>query len=368
MPVKLSSIKPNDKNPRTIRDARFERLKTSLEEFPSMMELRPIITDAEGIILGGNMRYRALKALGYKELPDTWVKRADELTEDEKRRFVIADNVGFGDWDWDTLGNEWDSEELAAWGLEVPGWDVGEEIQEAEEDDYEMPDVIHTDIVLGDLFEIGPHRLLCGDSTDSDAVAKLMNEKKADMVFTDPPYDLEDYSWSDSMFLFSNGHQFVLNTSKKNVDISAKHRSDLIRWFAVDFRLAHLVSNNAPMDRVDFIAEFRTSKKSKFTNKYKGFKTLIESVKRSSEKEAHKQAKNPELPGMFIDHYTGIGELVLDLFLGSGTTMVAAHQLNRKCYGMELDPKYCQVIIDRMLKLDPALEVKRNGEAWQPKP
>jgi hypothetical protein len=125
MPVKLSAIKPNDKNPRTIRDARFERLKTSLEEFPAMMELRPIITDAEGTILGGNMRYRALKALGYKELPDGWVKRADELTEEEKRRFIIADNVGFGDWDWDTLGNEWDSEELAAWGLEVPGWDAG---------------------------------------------------------------------------------------------------------------------------------------------------------------------------------------------------------------------------------------------------
>ena len=121
MPVKLSAIKPNDKNPRSIRDARFERLKTSLEEFPAMMELRPIITDAEGTILGGNMRYRALKALGYKELPDAWVKRADELTEEEKRRFVIADNVGFGDWDWDTLGNEWDSEELATWGLEVPG-------------------------------------------------------------------------------------------------------------------------------------------------------------------------------------------------------------------------------------------------------
>ena len=101
------------------------------------------------------------------------------------RRFIIADNVSGGDWDIEDLAANWDKEELSEWGLELE-WPS--EPLEATEDDYEIPDEIETDIVIGDLFEIGEHRLLCGDSTDSDAVAKLMNGEKADMVFTDPPY------------------------------------------------------------------------------------------------------------------------------------------------------------------------------------
>lgn len=85
-----------------------------------MMALRPMVVDADNIVLGGNMRLRALQELGYKEIPPEWVRRADELTEDEKRRFIITDNVGFGQWEWDTLANEWEAEELAAWGLDVP--------------------------------------------------------------------------------------------------------------------------------------------------------------------------------------------------------------------------------------------------------
>lgn len=324
-----------------------------------MLELRPMIIDETGVVLGGNMRLRALQDLGYKEIPDTWVKRAEELTEDEKRRFIIVDNVGYGEWNWETIANAWDADEVREWGLDVPGA-FGKEI-EAEEDDYEMPEQLLTDIVAGDLFEIGPHRLLCGDSTDSDAVFKLMNGEKADMVFTDPPYDFDNYDWTDFLFSNTNGHIFILNSEQRNVDISYKHRKYLKRWYAVDFRKAHLISNKAPMARVDFIAEFRTSEKVKFVNLNKGFRTLIECLKNSSSKEEHKQAKNPELPGTFIEHHTNTNELIFDFFLGSGTTMVAAHQLSRKCYGIELDPKYCQVIIDRMIKLDPTLEVKRNG-------
>lgn len=90
------------------------------------MALRPIIVDANGMILGGNMRYKALLHLGYKEVPDEWVKRADDLTEEERRRFIISDNVGFGDWDWQGVANEWDVEELADWGLDVPDFEVKE--------------------------------------------------------------------------------------------------------------------------------------------------------------------------------------------------------------------------------------------------
>jgi len=164
--MKLSAIHSNPTNPRFIKDDRFKKLVKSIEEFPKMMALRPIIIDAEGMILGGNMRFKALKELGYKEIPDEWVRRADELTDEEKRRFIIEDNVPFGEWDFDILANEWDSEELTAWGLDIPDFAVNKEVTE---DDYEVPDEIKTDIVLGDLFEIGQHRLLCGDSTNSAA-------------------------------------------------------------------------------------------------------------------------------------------------------------------------------------------------------
>jgi hypothetical protein len=122
--MKLSQIKPNPNNPRLIKDERFEKLCKSIQEAPKFMALRPIIIDGEGMILGGNMRYKALLHLGYKEVPDTWVKRADDLTEEERRRFIISDNVGFGEWEWETVANEWDVEELADWGLDVPDFAI----------------------------------------------------------------------------------------------------------------------------------------------------------------------------------------------------------------------------------------------------
>ena len=122
--MKLSDILPNPENPRVLRDEKFAKLKQSIQDFPKMMSLRPIVIDNMGMILGGNMRYRALQELGFKEIPDTWVKRAEELTAEEKRRFIIADNVGFGEWDWDELANNWDVVDLEAWGIDSPGFDV----------------------------------------------------------------------------------------------------------------------------------------------------------------------------------------------------------------------------------------------------
>jgi len=126
--IKLSTIRPNPKNPRVLRDDKFQKLKKSIGDFPKMMELRPIVVDDEGVILGGNMRFRALQDIYGKngEIPDAWVKRAADLTEDEKRQFVIKDNAAFGEWDWDMLANEWDAEELEWWGIEPPKWDYTE--------------------------------------------------------------------------------------------------------------------------------------------------------------------------------------------------------------------------------------------------
>lgn len=118
--MKLKDIKPNPNNPRLVKDDRFKKLVNSIDKFPEMMELRPMIIDENSVILGGNMRYKALKELKRTEIPDSWVKRADELTDEQKRQFIIKDNVGFGEHDWEMLANEWDAEELNDWGLDVP--------------------------------------------------------------------------------------------------------------------------------------------------------------------------------------------------------------------------------------------------------
>ena len=133
--MKLSQIKPNPNNPRIIKDEKFEKLKKSIKDFPKMMELRPMVINADNIVLGGNMRLKALKELGYKEVPDEWVKRAEDLTEDEQRQFIIKDNVGFGEHDWEMLATDWDADELSDWGLDMPtDWGTNE-VEEKEQVD-----------------------------------------------------------------------------------------------------------------------------------------------------------------------------------------------------------------------------------------
>ena len=138
--MKLSEIKQNPNNPRTIKNDKFEKLVKSIQEFPKMMELRPIVINSDNIVLGGNMRLKALKQLGYKEIPDSWVKRAEDLTEEEARRFIIADNVGFGEHDWEMLKTEWDIEELSEWGLDIPDFEIEPEDVEEKEQNKKLSD------------------------------------------------------------------------------------------------------------------------------------------------------------------------------------------------------------------------------------
>jgi hypothetical protein len=115
--VKLKDIKPNPNNPRIIKDEKFQKLVASIKEFPQMLEIRPIVVNKDMIVLGGNMRLKAIKEAGLTEVPCII---ADELTEDQQRQFIIKDNVGYGEWDWEMLANEWDDSELKNWGLDVP--------------------------------------------------------------------------------------------------------------------------------------------------------------------------------------------------------------------------------------------------------
>ena len=130
--IKLSTLTANPDNPRLIKDSKFDKLKQSIEEFPKMLELRPIVITEDNIVIGGNMRLKALIELGYKDIPEEWIKTAERLTEDEVRRFIIADNVGFGEHDWDLLANDWDAKELEDWGLD--GFPFDSEIDEIEQE------------------------------------------------------------------------------------------------------------------------------------------------------------------------------------------------------------------------------------------
>ena len=116
MKLKINELKPNESNPRIIKEAKFKKLVKSIQDFPEMLDLRPIILDENNVILGGNMRYKACVAAGLKEVP---VKIAKGLTEEQKEEFIVKDNVGFGEWDWDILGNEWNNEKLGEWGMDV---------------------------------------------------------------------------------------------------------------------------------------------------------------------------------------------------------------------------------------------------------
>ena len=492
--VSISQVKTNPNNPRLIKDHKFKKLVSSIKEFPEMLELRPIVVDNDNIVLGGNMRLRACKEAGLKEVH---IIKADQLTEKQQREFIIKDNVGFGEWDWDDLANEWDVDELEDWGLDLPVYLKVEEL-EAEEDDYEMPNEIKTDIVLGDLIEIGEHRLLCGDSTDSDQVAKLMNGELADLAHNDPPYgmkkendgvlndnlnysDLLDFNkeWISLQFthLKENGSWYCWGIDEPLMDIYSEilkpyiaqqkatfrnlitwdkgngqgQNSDNTRSYAIAdekclFAMMGVQGFNNNADNYfkgwDTIVNYLDEQKNKanltikdckrlaghseksgchwfdksqwmmptketydswrnycIDNKVDAFKKEYEELKKEYEElkkeyystrayfnnvhdnfnnvwhfDRHKREGNEgghatpkpiPLCERAIKSSCPDNGLVLDAFLGSGSTMVAAHQLKRKCYGMELDEKYCQVIIDRMLKLDSALEVKINGKPYK---
>ena len=396
MLVKLTEIKPNPNNPRLIKDDKFKKLCQSIKDFPEMLELRPIVVNKQMIILGGNMRYKACKELRIKEVP---IIIAENLTEEQEKEFLIKDNVSGGEWDWDLLANEWDSEMLEEWGVDIPNFEP-DVILEAEEDDFDTTQPEEPITVLGDLYEIGEHRLLCGDSTCSDTVAKLMNGQKADMVFTDPPYNIgfkgsmsnkmvngkkapadsanqrHDEIKNDAMteeefynfisdvlkeikinclgaFYICFGSQTLNQLLQPLLDLGIEYKSIII-W----------MKNQAIFSGKDFKSRYEPIVYGRFNDFFNGARFNEEDIwqfARTQKNDLHPTMKPIPLIENALNYSSKEGMKVLDLFLGSGSTMVASHQLKRKCYGMELDPKYCDVIVKRMIKLDDTLTIKRNG-------
>jgi DNA modification methylase len=384
--IPISKLKLNPTNPRIIKDDKFKKLVQSLKDFPEMMEKRPMVcvTDVDGKIfpIGGNMRLKALRELGMKEIPDSWVVLADDWTEEQRKEFTIKDNVGFGEWNWDDLQENWDSEKLVSWGLDVPDWE--DEAPEAVEDDFdvELPEEPKT--VLGDLYEIGEHRLLCGDSTDSEQVAKLMNGEKADMVLSDPPYGMFlDADYSSLNWGGRKGKKYdnvigdhddfdpeLINTFFKHFD----YCKEMFLWGAdyyfellPDFKKGNYIvwdktleSNGDAGSNSEYELCWSRQKHKRVVLHFNWFRYFgLQS--QDTKTRVHPTQKPLEVNNHFIERYSKEQDKIIDLYLGSGSTMVASHQLKRKCYGMELDPKYCDVIVNRMIKLDPDIRIKRNG-------
>jgi DNA modification methylase len=387
--MKISELKPLEKNPfKSTGDEQIQKIADSIKSFEKMLSIRKIIIDENNQILGGNKRFFALKKLGYKNIPDEWIERVTGLTEAEKRGFIVKDNSHWG--------SEWDYEILSDWNVDLVSWGVPEctfesepEVLEAKEDDFDVPEGgIETDIVLGDLFEIGEHRLLCGDSTDSDSVAKLMNGEKADMVFTDPPYKIETKGGARGSIgagLRKQGKdiEFISNFEpseflqvlplvfSKNMNAYIFCNKELLPDYLVWARDAGYSFNvlvwkkpnaipigDSHRPDIEYLLLFR---KSAIWNNGLQDVNYSRCLEFGRESGLHPTMKPIELIENEIKISSIVSSIIFDFFLGSGSTMVAAHQLKRKCYGMELDPKYCQVIVDRMRKLDPTLVIKKNG-------
>jgi len=403
--IKVSELIPDDKNFNKGSEFGQGLIEKSFEKFGAG---RSILIDKNNKIIAGNKSTENYGALGGQDVIVVEsdgkqliaVKRTDiDLDTAQGREMALADNATAKAnivWAEDIIAEEIGVEVAESWGI-----DMGKEIPEAEEDDFDTtpPEIPIT--VLGDLYEIGEHRLLCGDSTDSDQVAKLMNGEKAEIVFTSPPYNLgknvalstrgkkdnayeeynDDKDSSDYLSLlkgFTNSFfpycqylivniQSLANNKKTVIEYQNEYKNfvaDIGIWYKSNPQpsMAKKVMNSA-FEYFIFLATHENPSRAiktatfhgTFSNVYKG------SVNSENVAPGIHSAAFPL--SMCIEYLRSFcSDNVIDCFMGTGTTMVAAHQLKRKCYGMELDPKYCDVIVRRMLKLDPTLVIKRNGE------
>jgi DNA modification methylase len=309
-----------------------------------------------------------------KELP---ILLADDWTEEQKNEFLIKDNVGFGEWNWDELNADWDSEQLEDWGLDITAFET-DEVLEAKEDDFDATPPEEPKTVLGDLYEIGEHRLLCGDSTDSDLIEKLLDGKKPELLLTDPPYGI-DYGgmlkgkgdgkggadkngWKsydapdwDKSKPENGALQYLCEITDNQIIWGGNYFTDdlppTMGWLIWDKGQRGFSLADGEMAWTSFNNALRIKEYAR--------------AKANQEEKNHPTQKPQEIMNWcfeYADRHTKKEvKLVFDAYLGSGSTMVASHQLKRKCYGMELDPKYCDVIVKRMINLDPTLTIKRNG-------
>jgi len=335
-------------------------------------------------------------ALGYIEKEgENYAYREVEWTEEQFRKACIVANNDGGEWDYSEIAT-WDQEALNTWGFEMPVFDQPK--IKAQDDGFEMPEEVNTDIKPGDIFQIGNHRLMCGDSRDKNNVTSLMDGKLADMVFTDPPYgvaigaknrmlnsfqksgrnltDIKDDAMKPEDLKASLLPAFVnlrsIMSDHCTVFVTAPQGGDLgmmmMMMAEAGLKVRHVLiwKKNAPtfsMGRLDYDYQHEpillTWGKS---HKYYGLgehKTSVWEIPKPMRSKEHPTMKPVALVENALLNNSTTGDIIVDFYLGSGTTMVAAEQLGRLCCGMEISPQYCQVIIDRMKRAFPGIPVKK---------
>lgn len=384
--VKLSDIRMNPDNPRTISEKAMERLVKSLKEFPDMLNLREIVVDETMTVLGGNMRLLALQKIGTK---DCTAKIVTGLTDDQKREFIIKDNSAFGEWDLDALANAWSDLPLADWGIDLPDeWlntktednrDSEPQIDRAEELNQKW------DVKAGDLWLIGEHRLLCGDSTKAEDVSKVMGGGMADMLLTDPPYGvsyvgktadaltIENDALDDEelaslvLSVFNNAQSICRGGAYWYATVPAgplhlifandwKQRGilrQIMVWAKDSMVLGH---SEYHYQHEPILFGWIPGKRHKNPDRTR---TTLWKYDRPKASHEHPTMKPVELWMQAVRDGSIQGESVFDPFLGSGTTMVACQNLNRKCRGIEISTNYCAVILERMITAFPEIDIRR---------
>ncbi|MFH2076106.1 MAG: DNA methyltransferase [Pseudomonadota bacterium] len=369
--VKLDEIRLNPDNPRTITKQAMARLVKSLQDFPEMMEIREVVVDETMTCLGGNMRTIALRKAGAKTAT---AKIVSGLTAEQKREFVIKDNTNFGDFNLDDLANSWSDLPLADWGLSLPeDWlkgpaadpsDAEPQIDRAEELNKAWK------VKAGDLWQIGEHRLLCGDSTKKEDVARVMAGEKAGAIIADPPYGMRlDADFSGMKGNLRSGRK----QGNKYADVIGDHNDfnaapviaaigdpAIQFWFGADYYSkslpdaehsgAWLVWDKRLDESADkmfgscfeLIWARQKCKRDIIRIKWAGIFGTEKGTERARQ---HPNQKPVELLVNLANRTEGI---IIDPFTGSGTCLVACQNLNRKCMGIEISEAYCSVILQRM--------------------
>ena len=340
----IGQLQTDPHNPRSLNKEKYKKLKSSIEAFPEMLSVRPLVV-ADGFVVGGNMRLLALKELGYREVE---VIDVSDWTKAQRDEFMIKDNLSFGDWDYDLLANEWNIDDLTEWGMDL--WDTEPEEMKGLTDEDDIPEAPEEPTTkLGDVWILGKHRVMCADATNIDDIENLLQGKDIDVVWTDPPYGMN--AVSKSGVLSKRYKTDILNDSDQTVAIKA---FDLCKsaptefWFGANYYPECLPSsgcwivwdkNNGGSDQAD--AELC------YTNQ----KGVVRKFTQASEKKdrVHPTQKPVTLIEWCFERWSDNlqNEIVADPFLGSGTTLIACEKTGRVCYGMELDPKYCDVIVKR---------------------
>lgn len=400
------TLKKLEDNPRTITPEDMERLKESISNNPDYLEAHPIVlSDRTGelVIIDGNQRYEACVQLGMSEVPTALLHG---LTEEREREIIIRANVLNGKWDEMILKDKWDIEELKDWGVDLPAdWDTSEadEQKEAEEDNFSEEDAEQAEprVKLGEIWQLGEHRLMCGDSTDANSVALLMDGEKADMVFTDPPYGVSIGDKNKALNRVQKAGRCTENIANDNISVDdlypilvkamtncRENCKDCACYYVTSpqggelslmmmmmmkdagLPVRHMLiweKNSATfsLGRLDYDYQhepiFYTWTKSHKDYRNGEFRTTIWKYDKPRKCDLHPTMKPVELVENCMMDASVEGDIVLDMFGGSGTTMIAAEQLGRKARLMELDPHYCDVIIARWEKLTGKEAVKVYG-------